>query len=62
MTRLIKEDNEYKQWIEEIGHRHKNSQIKAAVRVNDEMLRFYWSLGKDIVEKKAESKWGEGFL
>jgi hypothetical protein len=30
------------------------SQIKAAVRVNSEMLRFYWSLGKDIEERKLE--------
>ena len=26
------------------------------------MLMFYWSLGKDIVEMKSESKWGSGFL
>jgi hypothetical protein len=27
-----------------------------------EMLQFYWELGKDIVEKKAESRWGSGFM
>ena len=37
-----------------------HSQIKASMQVNDEMLRFYWSLGKDIVEMHAESKWGAG--
>lgn len=26
------------------------------------MLRFYWSLGEDIVKLHAESKWGEGFF
>lgn len=26
------------------------------------MLHFYWELGKDIVEKKAESRWGSGFM
>lgn len=26
------------------------------------MLRFYWSLGRDIVELKAESKWGNKIL
>ena len=25
------------------------------------MLIFYWTLGKDIVKLKAESKWGSGF-
>lgn len=36
-------------------------QIKAATRVNNEMLRFYWSLGKDMVEMHAESRWGSKF-
>lgn len=26
------------------------------------MLRFYWSLGQDIVEMKTENKYGSGFL
>lgn len=30
--------------------RFKKTQIKAAIKVNEEMLRFYWSLGRDIVE------------
>lgn len=38
------------------------SQIKAAVKVNSEVLRFYWSLGRDIVTLKAESKWGSKLM
>ncbi len=29
--------------------------------MNQEMLRFYWSLGKDMVEMHAESRWGSKF-
>lgn len=36
-------------------------QVKAAMKVNQEMLRFYWSLGKDMVEMRAESRWGSKF-
>ena len=35
---------------------------KSIVKVNQEMLQSYWELGKDIVEKKAESRWGGGFM
>lgn len=35
---------------------------EAAVKVNSEMLNFYWELGADIVEKQAAAKWGDGFL
>ena len=55
-------DKEYKNWIKDLSSRYRKSQIKAALKVNDEMLRFYYDLGKDIVSMKAESKWGSGFM
>ena len=61
MSQLIKIDGEYAQWIQSIGKRFKNMQIKAATKVNQEMLKFYWSLGKDMVEMRAESRWGSKF-
>lgn len=61
MSKLISVDNEYKEWLQDVSHRFKRSQIKAAIKVNDEMLRFYWSLGKDISEKGMEAKYGSGF-
>ena len=54
-------DKEYTQWIKELSSRYCKSQIKAAVKVNEEMLRFYWELGKDIVERDAENKYGKRF-
>lgn len=37
------------------------SQIKASIRVNSEMLRFYWSVGKDITERQFDNKYGTHF-
>ena len=54
-------DDSYRQWIAELSRRYQRSQIKAATSVNSEMLAFYWSLGRDIVEMKAESQWGSRF-
>ena len=55
-------DKVYVEWLTELKQRFQQSQIKAAVRVNTAMLEFYWSLGRDIVALKAESKWGSGFF
>ena len=55
-------DEGYVQWIADIKQRFRQSQIKAAMRVNTAMLKFYWSMGQDIVELRAESKWGTGFF
>ena len=51
-------DKEYQAWIKEIKERIRRSQIKASVRINSTMIELYWSIGSDIVEKQAESRWG----
>ena len=50
-------NEDYKTWITNIKKKIKQSQIKAAVKVNYELLDLYWELGRDIVEKQEESKW-----
>jgi len=54
--------NDYKVWLGELKQKFQQTQLKAAVQVNSTLLEFYWSLGKDIVEKQADSTWGSGFL
>ncbi len=61
MSKLIKTDAEYSRWIQELQERYRRSQIKAAAQVNCEMLRFYWSLGRDIVARDAENVYGSSF-
>ena len=55
-------DKEYIQWIHDIKMRFRNSQIKAAVKVNSQQLLFNWQLGRDLVVRKAEEKWGSGIV
>lgn len=55
-------DKEYVEWLAELKSRYKQSQVKAAVRVNSTLLEYYWSLGRDIVRQEAESRWGSGFF
>ncbi len=55
-------DSEYVQWVHEIKERYRNAQIKAAVKVNSEQLLFNWQLGRDLVRRKAEERWGSGIV
>lgn len=34
--------------------------IRAAVKVNSEKLLWNWQLGRDLVQRKAEERWGDG--
>ena len=52
----------YNGWLGEISKRYRQSQIKAAVAVNTEMLKFYFGLGHDIVRMEKDQPWGSGFL
>lgn len=62
MSKLIHIDAAYKEWIQALSKRYRQSQIKAAVQVNREMLAYYWELGRDIVRLDAENRWGSGFM
>lgn len=55
-------DIDYAKWIAEVKHRYRSAQVKAAVRVNAEKLLFNWQLGRDLVQKKAEERWGAGVV
>ena len=35
---------------------------KRAVKVNSELLQFYWGMGQDIVDKQKMAKLSDGFL
>ncbi len=58
----IKIDKEYIQWIDDIKKRYRSAQIKTAIKVNSEQLLFNWQLGRDLVIRRAEEKWGKGVV
>lgn len=58
----IRIDSDYAEWIAELKHRYRSAQVKASVRVNAEKLLFNWELGCDLVQKKAEERWGAGVV
>ncbi len=55
-------DSDYVQWIYDIKERFRNTQIKAAIKVNSEQLLFNWQLGRDLAVRKVEEKWGNGIV
>jgi predicted nuclease of restriction endonuclease-like (RecB) superfamily len=55
-------NEEYLNWLQLIKRKIQSSQIKAAIAVNQELIQFYWDLGKMIVEKQAESNWGSKLI
>ncbi len=55
-------ETEYYNWIKQLKRKFQQTQIKSAVEVNSNLLRFYWDLGAEIVEKQEKTVWGSKFL
>ena len=55
MGKIIEIDEQYREWISDVSKRFRQSQIKAVVKVNDEMFRFYWQLGKELHSRNLQS-------
>ena len=53
----------YAAWIADLKKRWRATQIKAAVAVNSELIRFYWDLGRDIaLHFEEEARYGSRFF
>ncbi|MBE6470054.1 MAG: DUF1016 domain-containing protein [Coriobacteriaceae bacterium] len=61
MSELMRKDEAYSTWVQELKKRYRRGQIKASVAVNAEVQRFYWQLGRDIVAMDAENVYGSRF-
>ena len=55
-------DEDYVKWISDVKKRFRTAQVKAAVKINSEQLLFNWQLGRDLVMRRAEEKWGSGIV
>lgn len=62
MSGVVNTDSQYVKWIKDISERFKRSQIKAACSVNVELLKFYWSLGKEIAIRERDNRYGKHLI
>ncbi len=52
----------YGAWLRSVKAQIRRAQVKAAVRVNVELLHLYWVMGRDIAEKRLDAGYGSGFF
>lgn len=49
---------DYDQWLKSLKQRIAQTQVRAAVSVNRELVLLYWQLGRDILIRQANEGWG----
>lgn len=68
MTSLLEVDSRfipvvgYREFLNELKEKIRNAQLKAAITVSRELIKLYWELGKDVVEKQEKEGWGSKVL
>ena len=59
---VVTGDEDYRSWLKRLKSQVRSAQVKAAVRVNIELLQLYWNMGHDIAEKHLDATYGSGFF
>jgi hypothetical protein len=57
----ISQDEQYQQLLRHVIEHAKMVQYRTSVGMNQEQIRFYWSIGQEMVVAKAETQWGSKF-
>lgn len=62
MIKEMSTDKLYIEYLSALKERIRNAQLRAAKAVNNEAIVLYWHIGRDIIEKQQQTKWGSGFI
>jgi predicted nuclease of restriction endonuclease-like (RecB) superfamily len=62
MSSSFNDTSAYIEWLNTIKSNIQQRQIKAATKVNTELLLLYWDLGKRMIEKQQTSSWGDALI
>ena len=62
MSQLVNIDKDYLNWFSEIKSKIRSTQIRAVLAANATLIEFYYDLGRMIVEKQAQSAWGDKLI
>ena len=53
---------QFNEWVATLSQKYKQSQIKAAYKVNSELIKFYFELGKEINDSNFKKEYGSSFF
>lgn len=59
---MFNKDKEYLELIKNISKSYKNCQIKASLKVNSEMLKFYYVVGEGVSKLTKKNTYGAGLI
>jgi predicted nuclease of restriction endonuclease-like (RecB) superfamily len=52
----------YAELLEDLKDRIRRTQVRAAVAASRELIRLYWDIGREIVQRQEQERWGKGVV
>ncbi len=52
----------YREFIDFLKEKIRSAQIRGSIAVNKELIKLYWEIGKEIIEKQEQEGWGGNVL
>lgn len=62
ITTILSNNEEYKQLINSLLQRIKQTRMQTAIGVNSQLIKLYWSIGKDIVKMQENNAYGDALV
>jgi len=59
---MIDNNDDYIHLLKQIKMQIQEARIKSAMSINQELIRLYWNIGRQIVENQERVNWGFGFV
>lgn len=54
--------NDYSDWLKQVKDRIRIARVKVSFSANQELISFYWDLGRMMVEVSVNTKWGNNWM
>ena len=52
----------YVEWLTQLKADIRQTQTRAVLAVNSEMIMLYWRIGREIIERQTAQGWGKGII
>ena len=62
ITTILSKNEEYKQLINSLLQRIKQTRMQTAIGVNSQLIKLYWSIGRDIVKMQENNTYGDALI
>ena len=62
IEQILPNNAEYRSLINSLLQRVKQTRLQTAIGVNSQLIRLYWSIGKDIVKMQENESYGDALI